>query len=64
FDALKKGLVRNGDVVMINMGEGVDRASFFLQEYVYNEDRVSAADEIKPFSRKELEFRLWRNILK
>ncbi|MBO4371845.1 MAG: hypothetical protein J5826_02840, partial [Bacteroidales bacterium] len=64
FDALKKGLVKDGEIVMVNMGEGVDRASFFLEEYAYNEDFVSAADEIKPFSRKDLEFRLWRNILK
>ncbi|MBR4440219.1 MAG: pyridoxal-phosphate dependent enzyme [Bacteroidales bacterium] len=63
FDALKKGLIANGEIVMINMGEGIDRASFFLQEYVYNEDRVSSADEIRTFNRQQLEFRLWRKIL-
>lgn len=64
FESLKKGLIHDGEIVMINMGEGIDRAAFFLQEYVYNEDRVSSSDEIKPFDRKDLEFRLWRNILK
>ena len=64
FESLKKGLIHDGEIVMINMGEGIDRAAIFLQEYVFNEDRVSSSDEIKPFDRKDLEFRLWRNILK
>ncbi|MCQ2975765.1 MAG: pyridoxal-phosphate dependent enzyme [Bacteroidales bacterium] len=64
FESLKQGLIKNGDVVMVNMGEGVERASFFLQEQVYNEDCVSSADEVQKFNREDLEFRLWRNILK
>jgi len=64
FESLKKGLLKDGDVVMINLGEGLERASFFLSELAYNFDTVSSADEIKPFSRKDLEFKLWRDILK
>jgi len=63
FESLKKGLLKDGDVVMINLGEGLERASFFLSELAYNFDTVSSADEINIFRRKDLEFKLWRKIL-
>jgi threonine synthase len=59
FEALKKGLLKDGDVVMVNLGEGIERAPEFLSELVYNEDRVSSADEIKKFDRAALEEKLW-----
>ncbi|MBQ3689559.1 MAG: pyridoxal-phosphate dependent enzyme [Bacteroidales bacterium] len=63
FESLKKGLLKDGDVVMINLGEGLERASFFLSELAYNFDTVTSSDEIKPFNRKDLEFKLWKKIL-
>ena len=64
FESLKQGLLKDGDVVMVNLGEGLERASFFLSELAYNYDTVSSADEVCNFNRKDLEFKLWRNILK
>ena len=59
FESLKKGLLKDGDVVMVNLGEGIERAPEFLAELVYNEDRVSSADEIHRFDRAALEQQLW-----
>jgi hypothetical protein len=44
---------------MVNLGEGIERAPEFLAELVYNEDRVSSADEIHRFDRASLEQELW-----
>lgn len=55
LDSLKNGLIKNDDVVMLNLGEGVERAPFFLAQTAYNEEHVTSADEIKPFDRQELE---------
>jgi len=63
FESLQKGLLKDGDVVMINMGEGIERASFFLSELAYNYDTVSSSDEIKKFNRADIEEQLWRDII-
>lgn len=64
FESLKKGLLKDGDVVMLNLGEGIERAPFFMSELAYNADTVDSADQIVPFKREELESKLWDAILK
>jgi threonine synthase len=62
FVALKKGLIKNGDVVMINIGEGINRAPEFLASLTCTEQRVSSSDECKLIDRKKLQRDLWDKI--
>jgi threonine synthase len=62
FKALKKGLIRNGDIVLINIGEGIHRSPEFLESLTYTEQRVNRADECKLIDRKKLQKDLWNKI--
>jgi threonine synthase len=62
FRALKNGLIKNGDVVMINIGEGINRAPEFLNSLTYTEQKVDNVDECKPLDRKKLQRDLWDKI--
>ncbi len=63
FKALKNNLIKNGETVMLNLGEGVERAPFFLQKMAYNDKPVKTASEIEMFSREKIEYKLWRKII-
>ncbi len=60
FEALKKGLIKNGDSVMINMGEGVSRAIDLMNQMNYTTKEVSSIDECKPFDRAEYKSLVWK----
>jgi threonine synthase len=62
FGALKNGLIKNGDVVMINIGEGINRAPEFLHSLTYTEQKVNDVDDCKPLDRKQLQRDLWDKI--
>ncbi len=60
FEALKKGLIKNGDSVMINMGEGVSRAIDLMNQMNYTTKEVSSIDECEPFDRAEYKSLVWK----
>ncbi|MDR0386098.1 MAG: pyridoxal-phosphate dependent enzyme [Prevotellaceae bacterium] len=62
FKALNNGLIRNGDVVMINIGEGLNRAPEFLKSLTYTEQKVSHTDECALIDREKLQRDLWDKI--
>lgn len=62
FDTLKHGHIRNGDVVMINIGEGIDRAPEFFEQLVYSERNVNSIDDCDVFHRTQLRDELWRKV--
>lgn len=62
FRALKNNMIKNGDVVMINIGEGIDRAPEFLEALTYTEQRVNSVDECEPLDREKLRRELWDKI--
>jgi threonine synthase len=62
FRALKNGLIKNGDVVLINIGEGITRAPQFMESLVYTEQSVNSPDECKLLDRKKLQRDLWDKI--
>jgi hypothetical protein len=57
--ALKNGLIHDGDVVVINLGEGINRAPEFLQSLTYVERGVLRAKECKLINRRRLRRDLW-----
>ncbi len=51
FESLKQGLIKNGDVVLINVGEGVKRAPEFAEKLIYTTQIVDSIDNCKPTDR-------------
>ncbi|MDR1950804.1 MAG: pyridoxal-phosphate dependent enzyme [Bacteroidales bacterium] len=63
-EALKTNNIKNGDFVLLNIGEGMRRAPELLLEMNYTEQRVNSVDECERFDRKKLRNELKNRILK
>ena len=59
FESLKKGLIKNGDIVMINIGEGVMRAPEFMEEMMYTTEHINSIEDCKKFERSLFRKKLW-----
>lgn len=62
FIALRKGLIKNGETVMINIGEGPNRAPLFLEQMIYTTRNVQNVDECSPHSINDYRARLWEEL--
>ncbi|MDR1056854.1 MAG: pyridoxal-phosphate dependent enzyme [Prevotellaceae bacterium] len=62
FDSLKKGHFRNGDVVLVNIGEGIDRAPEFFEQLIYTERNIDKVEDCDVFNRSQLRDELWQKI--
>ena len=60
FEALHHGKLKDGDTVLINVGEGVRRAPELMEELIYTTQHVSSIDEVKPFFRDGYRTELWK----
>jgi len=63
IEALKTNNIKNGDFVLLNIGEGMRRAPELLQQMNYTEQRVDSVDDCERFDRKKLREELKRRIL-
>jgi threonine synthase len=63
FEALKFGHIKNGDVVLINLGEGVRRAPELMEEMVYTTERVSSVEQCRVPEMQLYKDQLWRKVL-
>jgi threonine synthase len=59
FEAMKRNLIKNNEVIFINIGEGANRAMGFMQETAYTTEQVSSADECKRFDRSQYKVKVW-----
>ena len=59
FNALKQGHIKQGDVVMINAGEGVNRAADFMEEAIYTTKVIDSIDDCDAFNRENYREHLW-----
>ena len=64
FQSFKKGLIKNGDVLLINIGEGIRRSPRFLRKIADSEDTIQDAAECKNFDREHYRTNLWETIQK
>ena len=64
FDSLASGSIKNGDAVMINIGEGIDRAPEFFEDLTYTEQEIDDVDDCELFDRNSLREKLWDKIEK
>ncbi len=58
--ALKQKLIKDNDVVLINIGEGVRRAPKFKEDLIYTTKLVNSIDDCQEFNREEIRNNLWR----
>ncbi|MPN37085.1 hypothetical protein SDC9_184601 [bioreactor metagenome] len=63
FNALKKKLIKDGETVMINIGEGAVRAPYFLEQMIYTTQEVTNADECVPHEIGGYREQLWKDVL-
>lgn len=64
FESLHKGLINNGESVMINVGEGVRRAPDFMEEMIYTTKHVKSIDDVEKFDRSMYAEKLWKPFVK
>jgi len=64
FVALRKNQIKNGETVLINLGEGPNRAPYYLEQMIYTSHNVSNVEECAPHSIDDFRTRLWDELLK
>jgi threonine synthase len=62
FESLHKGIIKEGDNVLINVGEGVRRAPDFVEEMMYTTMHVNSIDDCERFNREQYRDVLWKKI--
>jgi threonine synthase len=64
FEALKKGLIKDGELVLLNTGEGVRRAPEFIEQMIYTTQNVDNVDQCEPHQIDDYRKQLWDAVLK
>ena len=59
FESLKKGLIKNGETVLLNVGEGVRRAPEFVDQMIYTTKIVDRVDQCHPETMDSYREQLW-----
>lgn len=62
LQSLRQGHIKDGDVVMLNIGEGVARSPEFMEKVVYSSQAVSTLDQCQPIPRESYREKLWQAI--
>ncbi|MCF8372478.1 MAG: pyridoxal-phosphate dependent enzyme [Bacteroidales bacterium] len=59
FEALKQGIFKEGESVLINIGESMNRAPEFVDGMIYTTKYVDTIDDCTPPNREEYREKLW-----
>ena len=62
FESLHKGLLNDGDNILINIGEGVRRSPDFVEEMMYTTQDIDSVDECERFDREQYREQLWKKV--
>lgn len=62
FQALHSGRIFNGDIVVLNLGEGVLREPDFTQKYITKKPMITKLSECQPVDRNRKISRQWQKI--
>ena len=57
--SLRRGHIREGEIVLLNIGEGMRRAPEFQQRMIYTSKKIKSVEECSLSDKKEFEKRLW-----
>ncbi len=60
FEALNNNKINNGDIVLINIGEGVRRSPELMEELIYTTKNISSIDQCDHFNRESYRSQLWK----
>ncbi|MHB9055786.1 MAG: threonine synthase [Paludibacteraceae bacterium] len=63
FNSLQDNLIKDGEVVMINIGEGAVRAPYFLEQMIYTTQEVTNAEQCEPHLIMDYRAQLWKDVL-
>ena len=63
FEALKKGLIKNGETILLNVGEGVRRSPEFVDKMIYTTKIVDQIDQCKPETMDSYRNQLWNAVI-
>ena len=63
FVALKKNKIKNGETVLINIGEGPNRAPHFLEQMITSSQSVSNVEQCAPHYIDDIRQELWNDVL-
>ena len=61
--ALQGGEIRDGDVVLVNIGEGMRRAPDFMAKMVHSLSHVRTLADCSRFEREKYRTQLWREVV-
>ena len=64
FKALHKGYLRDGDNVLITIGEGIRRSPEFMETLKYTSEEVTNLEQCRLIDRKSHKSLLWDNVIK
>ena len=64
FKSLTDGLLHQGDIVLINIGEGIRRAPGFMAKLIYETTTVDALDDCRLMDRNQYREKLWDDVVK
>ena len=64
FKSLTDGVLKDGDVVLINVGEGIRRAPGFMSKLILSSTVVNTLDDCKLMDRDDYRKKLWDDIIK
>ena len=62
FESLKKGLIKDGETILLNIGEGVNRAPEFVNEMIYTTKIIDKVEQCKPHIMNAYRDQLWAAI--
>ncbi len=62
FIALKKKLINDGETVLVNIGEGANRAPYFLEQMIYTSRKVKKVEECSPHVIDDFRAQLWKEV--
>ena len=62
FQALEKNLIKDGETVIVNIGEGPNRAPLFLEQMIYTTCEVESVEQCKPHEINGFREELWKEV--
>ena len=63
FIALRKNKIKDGETVLINLGEGSNRSPYFLEQMIYTTKSVNSVEDCEPHSIDDFRTKLWNELL-
>lgn len=63
FESLKNNILRDGESVLINLGEGMNRAPELVEQMIYTSQLVSSVEECEVPNREDYREVVWKKIV-